>query len=116
MDSNKKVLSILSAVFLALVPWMQVSKAVQQNVPITFSSLAACVMGGIAIHTVFLAGNSLLVSLLRLGKGTPEQGMPHASPMVPADPVCMKLRHPLVKRWLIADGGAVAQPWGRAER
>ena len=64
----------MSAVFLALVPWMQVSKAVQQNVPITISGLAACAVGGVAIHAVFLAVNSTLVGLLRLGKGTEEQG------------------------------------------
>ena len=81
MDGNKKVLSILSALFLALVPWMQISKAVQQNVPITISGLAACVAGGVAIHLVFLAGNSLLVSALRLGKGTREQGTAPSRPL-----------------------------------
>ena len=64
----------MSAVFLALVPWMQVSTAVQQNTPITLGGLAVCVLGGVLIHAAFLSLNTLLVSLLRLGKGTPEQG------------------------------------------
>ena len=74
MDANKRVLSIASAVCLAMVPWMQVSRAVQQNTPITLASLLVCAAGGVAIHAAFLTLNTLLVSALRLGRGTPEQG------------------------------------------
>ena len=67
MDRNKKALALLSACLLALVPWMQISKAVSSDVTVSLGALAAVVAGGVAIHLVFLAFNMAAVAVLGIG-------------------------------------------------
>ena len=67
MDRNKKALALLSACLLALVPWMQISKAVSSDVTVSVRALAAVVAAGVAIHLAFLAFNMAAVAVLRIG-------------------------------------------------
>ena len=67
VDKNKKQLGRLSAVLLAMVPWMQISKAVADQISVEPSSLAAAVVAGLLIHTVFLGFNLAAVNVLKLG-------------------------------------------------
>lgn len=73
VDAKKQLLSILTGSLLALVPWMQVSRAVKQNVQLSLCTLAAVVAAGIAIHLVYLAVNITAVNVLNLG-GHGEEG------------------------------------------
>lgn len=50
-----------------MVPWMQISKAVADNITVPPSSLLAAVTAGLAIHASFLAFNWAAVNTLRLG-------------------------------------------------
>lgn len=72
-DANKKRLGFLSGILLALVPWMQVSKAVKQNVHMPLKGLLAVVAAGAGIHCLMLAFNLAAVHLLKLG-GPSEEG------------------------------------------
>lgn len=74
VDNNKKKTSILSSMLLILVPWMQISKAVTSNVPVTAAALAATVVAGIALHLVFLAFNLTATAALRLGQTANDDG------------------------------------------
>ena len=67
VDRNKKALALLSACLLALVPWMQISKAVSADVSVSLASLAAVVACGVAIHLAYLAFNMTAVRLLGIG-------------------------------------------------
>jgi sodium/bile acid cotransporter 7 len=67
VDANKKRVSYISAMLLATVPWMQVSKAVAQQLPLQPASLAAVAAAGLAIHGLYLLVNSTACQLLRLG-------------------------------------------------
>ena len=67
VDKNKKALALLSACLLALVPWMQISRAVSSTVDVSLAALAAVVAAGVAVHLVYLAFNSAAVQLLRIG-------------------------------------------------
>lgn len=67
VDRKKKVLALLSACLLALVPWMQISRAVSSSVDVSVAALAAVVAAGVAVHLVYLAFNSAAVQLLRIG-------------------------------------------------
>ena len=67
MDRNKKALALLSACLLALVPWMQISKAVSSDVAVSLGALAAVVAAGVAIHLAFLAFNMAAVVVLGIG-------------------------------------------------
>jgi hypothetical protein len=67
VDRKKKVLALLSACLLALVPWMQISRAVSSSVNVSVAALAAVVAAGVAVHLVYLAFNSAAVQLLRIG-------------------------------------------------
>lgn len=58
---------MFSAVLLAMVPWMQISKAVADHVAVQPAALLAAVSAGVAIHLVFLAFNMAAVSALQLG-------------------------------------------------
>ena len=72
-DDNKNNLGLLSATLLALVPWMQVSKSVSDNVNLPMEGLAAVVVAGAAIHCMLLAFNMAACKLLNLG-GPGEEG------------------------------------------
>jgi hypothetical protein len=65
--NNKKMLGIISALFLGLVPWMQISKAVSANVSVAPSALLAVMAAGVAVHLVYLTLNIGAVNLLGLG-------------------------------------------------
>ena len=67
VDRNKKLLALASASLLALVPWMQISKAVSSDVTVSLGALAAVVAAGVAVHIGFLAFNTAAVRLLRIG-------------------------------------------------
>ena len=67
IDGRKKLLAMLSATLLAMVPWMQISKAVTDGVNVEPSALFAAVTAGVAIHLAFLAFNMTAVKALRLG-------------------------------------------------
>ena len=67
VDRNKKWLALASASLLALVPWMQISKAVSSDVTVSLGALAAVVAAGVAVHIGFLAFNTAAVRLLRIG-------------------------------------------------
>lgn len=67
VDGNKKALSLLSACLLALVPWMQISKAVSSDVAVSLGALAAVVASGVVIHLAFLAFNMTAVRVLGIG-------------------------------------------------
>ncbi|EIE25220.1 hypothetical protein COCSUDRAFT_46640 [Coccomyxa subellipsoidea C-169] len=67
VDKNKKALALLSACLLALVPWMQISRAVSSTVDVSLTALAKVVAAGVAVHLVYLAFNSAAVQLLRIG-------------------------------------------------
>lgn len=67
VDRNKKALALLSACLLALVPWMQISKAVSSDVTVSLGALAAVVAAGVAIHLAFLAFNMTAVAVLGIG-------------------------------------------------
>lgn len=59
---------------LILVPWMQISKAVMSNVPVTPSALTAVLAAGIALHLVFLAFNLTATTALQLGRTATDDG------------------------------------------
>ena len=67
MDGNKKALAVLSACLLALVPWMQISKAVSADVSVSLAALGAVVAAGVAVHLAFLAFNMTAVRMLGIG-------------------------------------------------
>ena len=58
---------MLSACLLALVPWMQISKAVSADVSVSLAALAAVVACGVAIHLAYLAFNMTAVRVLGIG-------------------------------------------------
>eukprot|EP00884_Botryococcus_braunii_P020326 jgi/Botrbrau1/6978/Bobra.0165s0014.1 len=68
--ANRKQLSIVSALFLGLVPWMQISRAVTSNVSITLSGLLSVMAVGMIVHIVYLAANITAVHVLQLGGKT----------------------------------------------
>lgn len=74
VDKRKKALGLLSACLLAMVPWMQISRAVTTAAPVAVASLAAVVAAGIAIHLAYLAFNLTAVKVLRLGGPPGPQG------------------------------------------
>ena len=76
VDGKKKQLAMLSATLLAMVPWMQISKAVANQVSVQPSALATAVAAGVAIHFLFLAFNMTAVKALKLGRGDNASGMP----------------------------------------
>lgn len=59
---------------LILVPWMQISKAVVSNVPVTPSALAAVLAAGVALHLVFLAFNLTATTVFQLGRTATDDG------------------------------------------
>ena len=59
---------------LILVPWMQISKAVASNVPVTPAALTAILAAGIALHLVFLAFNLTATAALQLGRTATDDG------------------------------------------
>lgn len=68
IDGRRRVLSYMSAALLALVPWMQVSKAAaSQEAGLAACSLLSLAAAGIGIHVVFLLLNATFCKLLRLG-------------------------------------------------
>lgn len=83
MDSNKKALSVLSASLLALVPWMQISKAVSADVSVSLASLGAVVACGGVIHLAYLAFNMTAVRVLGIG-GKDKDACESPSPVWPA--------------------------------
>ena len=74
MDRNKKRLAILSAVLLAMVPWMQISRTVALGMQVSLGALAATVAAGVGIHLVYLAFNTVAVSTLQLGGSDATKG------------------------------------------
>ena len=76
VDSRKKALAILSASLLAMVPWMQISKAVADRVAVQPGALIAAVAAGVGIHLLFLGFNISAVKLLRLGGSDSYSGKP----------------------------------------
>lgn len=75
--TNKKLLGIVSGIFLGLVPWMQISRAVTSNVSITLSGLLSVMAVGVIVHVVYLAANMTAVHVLQLGgKGEDREGTP----------------------------------------
>lgn len=75
--TNKKLLGIISGIFLGLVPWMQISRAVTSNVSITLSGLLSVMAVGVVVHVVYLAANMTAVNVLQLGgKGEDREGAP----------------------------------------
>lgn len=66
-DNNKKVLALVSASLLALVPWMQISRAVSSNVHVGVAELALVVAAGVVVHLAYLVFNTAAVELLRIG-------------------------------------------------
>ena len=75
VDGNKPTMGILSATLLAMVPWMQISKASQSNICLSPAALAATVAAGAGLHIVYLGFNASAVRLLRLGDRWKPQGM-----------------------------------------
>ena len=67
VDKRKKLLAMLSASLLAMVPWMQISKAVADRVTVQPSALLAAVAAGVGLHLAFLVFNSAAVNALNLG-------------------------------------------------
>jgi sodium/bile acid cotransporter 7 len=67
VDARKRVLSRVSSILLAAVPWMQVSRAARAGAPLPAAPLAAAVAAGLALHALLLAFNMVATSLLRPG-------------------------------------------------
>lgn len=67
VDGNRRVVVYLSAICLACVPWMQVSRSVCQGLAITAADLCLAVCLGSTCHVAFLAFNALCVRVLSLG-------------------------------------------------
>jgi sodium/bile acid cotransporter 7 len=61
---NRQRLSYLSAVCLAMVPWMQVSRASSLGLSITTAALASAAAASITLHLIMLAGNLTATRLL----------------------------------------------------
>lgn len=68
---------MLSAMLLAMVPWMQISKAAAEHLALEPSALLAAVAAGVGIHLIFLAFNLSAVELLRLGGPGGKGGLPY---------------------------------------
>lgn len=66
-NAHKKLLGRISAILLAAVPWMQVSRAVGAGVPLPPAQLAAAAAAGVALHCLLLVLNYVAFSLLRPG-------------------------------------------------
>ena len=65
---------MLSASLLAMVPWMQISKAVADQVAVQPSALLAAVAAGVGLHLAFLVFNSAAVNALHLGGNEGSEG------------------------------------------
>jgi len=76
VDSNRKLVSYVSTMCLAVVPWMQVSKALlfsgSDLQPLRVVAAATC---GLLLHVVLLIANICMVQLLRLGGSDPATSM-----------------------------------------
>lgn len=83
VDGRKKLLSLISATLLALVPWMQISKAAADGVALHPTALIMAIAAGVGIHTAFLLFNFTAVHLLSLG-GTREPVGDASPPLGPA--------------------------------
>ena len=91
VDANKKALAVLSACLLALVPWMQISKAVSADVSVSLAALAAVVACGVAIHLAYLAFNMTAVRVLGIGgrDGDACESHPSLKPAPAASHLCI---------------------------
>lgn len=69
VDANRKKMSLINALFLGMVPWMQVSKAVSQNISVSPSCLVCTLAASAALHCTYLAGNSAFIWGFKLGGG-----------------------------------------------
>lgn len=58
---------MLSSFLLVTVPWMQISLAVQDKITVSTLALLSVVAVGLALHVVYLAINTGLVTLFGLG-------------------------------------------------
>ena len=67
IDRRKKLLAMLSATLLAMVPWMQISKAAADNISISLAAILSTIAAGIGLHLIFLAFNTAAVNSLKLG-------------------------------------------------
>ena len=90
-DNNKSRLAILSGCLLALVPWMQISRAVKEHVALPLGPLAAVIVAGVAIHLLYLAVNIAAVTALRLGGPGEEGVVPPPLPQSILCPICLSL-------------------------
>lgn len=63
-DKNRKLLSIMSALFLSLAPWIQVSKSRSLLLMVKPSSFFLAILLGILLHLVLLAFNALAIKIL----------------------------------------------------
>jgi hypothetical protein len=104
-DGNKRGLALSSACLLALVPWMQISRAVSSHVKVTFAELAAVVAAGVVVHLAYLAFNSVAVHVLRIGGPSAEEGdaLPTQSPFFVPCIVHVILKHALLHYSLCPD-------------
>ena len=88
VDQRKKLMALLSASLLAMVPWMQISRAVHGNVSMAAPALLAATATGVCIHLLFLAFNLTAVKVLRLGGADDQEGEANIS--TPACGVAVK--------------------------
>ena len=74
VGEHRRQLSLLSSLLLVTVPWMQISLAVQDKITVSSLALLAVVATGLFLHVVYLAINTGLVKLFRLGGCDPKDG------------------------------------------
>jgi sodium/bile acid cotransporter 7 len=77
VDARKRTLRYVSATLLALVPWIQTSRAAAAGCALPPSAVAAAVGAGVALHAGLLVVNGFLATRLPLGP-SPDDG--HATP------------------------------------
>ncbi|KAJ3675097.1 hypothetical protein LUZ60_004139 [Juncus effusus] len=68
VDRNKKSFSVLSAILLSLVPWIQVSKSRSLLLNVKPQSFALAIIIGLVLHCILLAVNAISLLLLSRNK------------------------------------------------
>ncbi|KAK6138031.1 hypothetical protein DH2020_028227 [Rehmannia glutinosa] len=68
-DGNRKLLAVISAIFLSFVPWIQVSRSRSLLLMVKPSIFLVAVVMGALLHTVLLAFNALVIPSLSVISG-----------------------------------------------
>ncbi|KAI3470605.1 hypothetical protein Pfo_027268 [Paulownia fortunei] len=68
-DGNRKLLAVISAIFLSFVPWIQVSRSSSLLLMVKPSIFLVAVVMGVLLHTVLFAFNALVIPSLSIISG-----------------------------------------------